>query len=353
MLTELGISRGPAPGVEVRSSTGSYADLVVAGLMAQAGGGQGAAVLSASGAVQSAAGLWARCLGACRSDVPGVDGALLSAVGYDLGIEGESLWAIVAGPGGLELERASTWTPSGSSTNPRLWTYDATFSGPSAFTSRKLPAAAVLHFRYLPSNRQPWRGVAPWQRSPTLSSLAAEVEAALRDESRQPVAAWIPAPTGMKPEAKEDMRASVLDRRRIATFVETQMQGFGGGSGVAPQADYGIKRFRPDPMPGLVGLCKDVPGQVGVVYGIPVVMTTGTGSESIVREAYRRFIATTIAPLARMVGDVLTAALEQPVELDLSPLRSRDVAGIARAVSALVASGMSIDDALVQVGEVE
>ena len=96
--------------------------------MAQAGGGQGAAVLSASGAVQSAAGLWARCLGACRSDVPGVDGALLSAIGYDLGIEGESLWAIVAGPGGLELERASTWTVNGASTNPRAWTYDATFS---------------------------------------------------------------------------------------------------------------------------------------------------------------------------------------------------------------------------------
>ena len=35
------------------------------------------------------------------------------------------------------------------------------------------------------------------------------------------------------------------------------------------------------------------------------------------------------------------------------PLRSRDVAGIARAVSALVSAGMSIEDALAQVGEVE
>ena len=36
----------------------------------------------------------------------------------------------------------------------------------------------MLHVRYLPDCRTPWRGVAPWKRAPTLSKLAAEIEAA-------------------------------------------------------------------------------------------------------------------------------------------------------------------------------
>lgn len=346
----MGLSR-PDPSVEERSSTGSYSDLVVAGLMAQASSAP--PISSASGAVQSAAGLWAQCLGACRSNVPGVDAALLSNIGYDLGIEGESLWAIVAGPSGLELERASTWSVNGASTNPRGWTYDATFSGPSAFTTRLLPAAAVLHFRYLPSNRQPWRGVAPWQRSPTLASLAAEIETALRDEARQPVQAIIPAPTGIKEETADALTVKLTDRRRPLSIVEGMMQSFGAGRMNAPQGDWSVKRLKPDPAATLVSLCKDVPGAVGVLYGVPIVMTTGSGSETIVREAFRRFVTTTISPLAVLIGDVLTEALEQPVELDLTPLRSRDVAGIARAVHVLTQSGMSLDDALEQAGATE
>lgn len=338
---------------ESRSAEG-YSGLVLAGLLAEATGGRSAAVSSTSGAVQSAASLWARCLGACTSTVPGVDAALLANIGYDLGTKGESLFVLDVDPinGSLRMLRAGDWTVYGGDPNPATWRYLATIPAPSGSVTRQVPAGGAAHFLYLPNARLPWTADAPWERAPMLASLAVEVEAALRDEARQPVQALIPAPLGMSEPAKADMRARVLDRRQLATFVETQMSGFGAGRAAAPQADYGIKRFKPDPAAPLVSLCKDVPGQVGVLYGIPVVMTTGTGSETIVREAYRRFIATTIAPLARMVGDVLTAALELPVELDLGPLRSRDVAGIARAVSALVSSGMSIEEALTQVGEV-
>ena len=338
---------------ETRSAaSNSYSGLVIAGLIAEATGGTTAAVSSATGSVQAAAGLWARCLSACRSDVPGVDAPLLAAIGFDLGTKGESLWVLDVDPitAQLRMLRAGDWTVYGSDPNPATWSYLATIPAPSGSVTRRVQPGGAAHFTYLPDSRRPWRGDAPWQRVPTLASLAAEVEAALRDEARQPVQALIPAPQGMNKDTKADLRARVLDRRQIATFMETMAAGFGTGRAAAPQADYSIKRFQPDPKPGLVSLCKEIPAAVGTVYGVPPVLMNGAGSETQTREAYRRFVATAIGPLARLVEGVLTSALEQPVTLDLGALRSWDVAGQARAYHVLREGGMSDADAMDHAG---
>ena len=65
-MIELGISR-VSPATEARSGEHSYTDLVLAGLLAQQGRGAASAEW-ATGAVQSAAGLWARCLSVATSD---------------------------------------------------------------------------------------------------------------------------------------------------------------------------------------------------------------------------------------------------------------------------------------------
>ena len=92
----------------------------------------------------------------------------------------------VDGTGRVTLLRASSWNISGGA-DPRSWIYDVSLSTPTGTTTRLVSADGVLHVRYLPDNRTPWRGVAPWKRSPTLSKLAAEVEAALVREVRLPV----------------------------------------------------------------------------------------------------------------------------------------------------------------------
>ena len=94
-----------------------------------------------------------------------------------------------------------------------------------------------------------------------------------------------------------------------------------------------------------MGLCKDVPGQIGVLYGIPNVLTSGSGSETQTREAFRRFVLTAIEPLALIVSRELTRVFEVPVELDLSELAHADIAGRARAFKALTGAGMSPSDA--------
>lgn len=345
-MLSLGISRG----VEHREQGQTYAGLVLAGLVANARG-RGAAVSAASGAVQAAAGLWARCLAACAVEHPAVTPEVLAAIGYDLGTVGESLWALDVGPSGLRLDRAGDWTIDGETSDPRGWRYLATFSGPSGWQSRKLDAAAVIHFRYLPDGRRPWLGVAPWKRAPMLASLAAEVETALRDEARQPVKTLVPIPQGTKEDDALAIKAAVTDRDEPVRAPETQRAGYGAGPGSAPQQDWGIKSLHVDPQAGLVKLCQDVPAALGTVYGIPPVLSNGAGTETQTREAYRRFVATGIAPIARLVGGALGAALEVPdLELDLRPLRSWDTAGQARAYHVLREGGMSDADAMEHAG---
>ena len=95
----------------------------------------------------------------------------------------------------MALLRASSWNISGGP-DPRSWLYDLSLSGPTGTYTRVVPADGVLHVRYLPDNRTPWRGVAPWKRAPSLSKLTAEVEAALIREVRLPTKIIIPMPQG-------------------------------------------------------------------------------------------------------------------------------------------------------------
>ena len=88
-----------------------------------------------------------------------------------------------------------------------------------------------------------------------------------------------------------------------------------------------------------------IPELRGVLYGIPNVLTSGSGSETQTREAFRRFVLTAIEPLALIVSRDLTRVFEQPIELDLSELAHADIAGRARAFKALVGSGMPPADA--------
>ena len=183
-MIELGVSRVPRA-TEVRSGENSYTDLVLAGLLAQQGRGAAAAEW-ATGAVQSAAGLWARCLSVATSEHEAVNPDVLGAIAWDLGIVGEHVSILqVDGSGRVALLRASSWNISGGP-SPSSWLYDVSLSGPTGTHTRRVTADGVLHVRYLPDNRTPWRGVAPWKRTPTLSKLAAEVEAALVREVRLP-----------------------------------------------------------------------------------------------------------------------------------------------------------------------
>ena len=191
-MIELGISR-TGPATEVRSGENSYTDLVLADCWRVKAGAR-RRLNGRLGPCQSAAGLWARCLSVATSDLEAVSPDVLGGIGWDLAIVGEHVSVVqVDGTGRVALLRASSWNISGGP-DPRSWLYDVSLSGPTGTHTRVVPAAGVVHVRYLPDNRIPWRGVAPWKRAPTLSKLAAEVESALVREARLPTKMIIPMP---------------------------------------------------------------------------------------------------------------------------------------------------------------
>ena len=63
------------------------------------------------------------------------------------------------------------------------------------------------------------------------------------------------------------------------------------------------------------------------------------------REAYREFLFSTVAPLARTVAAELSAKLDTDITLDFAELQAADIAGRARAFSSMVSSGMALDRA--------
>ena len=67
----------------------------------------------------------------------------------------------------------------------------------------------------------------------------------------------------------------------------------------------------------------------------------GTGT----REALRRFLHTTIAPVAQEIQVEAQAKLDAPVELTFEALAATDLAGKARAFGSLVMAGMKPEEA--------
>ena len=275
---------------------------------------------------------------------------MLGAIGFDLGVVGEHVSVLhVDGSGRVALLRASSWNISGSA-DPATWQYNVSLSGPTGTHTRIVPADGVLHVRYLPDNRTPWRGVAPWKRAPTLLKLAAEIEAALVREVRLPTKMIIPLPQGTSDVSKDGLRNQLQNHTYQVAFPGTTAGGHGAGRTSAPLTDWKPYRLKSEPDEALVGLCKDAPGQVGVLYGTPNVLTSGGGSETQTREAFRRFVLPAIEPIALIVAREFTRVFEVPVELGLSQLAHADIAGRARAFKALVGSGMPAADAALFAG---
>ena len=125
-MIELGISQ-PAQTEARASQSESYSDLIVAGLLATAGGGADP-ISSASGAVTAAAGVWARCLAAADVDHPAVSRECLGAIGFDLAMVGEHVSAVQVDAGGVRLVRASSWDVQGYA-DPASWRYRVNLSG--------------------------------------------------------------------------------------------------------------------------------------------------------------------------------------------------------------------------------
>ena len=127
--------------------------------------------------------------------------------------------------------------------------------------------------------------------------------------------------------------------------METTTGGWGDpGRGVPPAKDLTPQRVDASPPAPLVQLHQQSSMEVLAACGVPIEVVAG-GEGSALREAHRRFLFSTIAPLGRIVSQELTDKLETPVALDWAELRASDVVGRARAFQSMVGGGMDVERA--------
>ena len=104
------------------------------------------------------------------------------------------------------------------------------------------------------------------------------------------------------------------------------------------------ERLGPEPTAAEVELFRLSREDVFGVCGCPPALLMDAQGTAL-REAYRQFLFSSVAPLGRMVSAELSAKLDTTVRLDWTELRASDIAGKARAFGTMVTGGMDLDRA--------
>ena len=325
---------------ETRSSA---TDALLAALLARASGNTPATV-TATGALEAAAGLYGRAFAGAQVSGPSTFAAVLRpsvlrTIGRELIRRGEAVFAIGVSEGsGLTLTPAGTWNVEGSAD---AWRYRVDLNGPSRTQTLYLAAASVLHFRYAVDPARPWAGLGPIQFAAIAGRLNAEADDTLASEVGGPMANLIPIPVDGADPTVVGLRADIAKARGKALTVESTTQDWAtsGGQRSATRLDWRAERLGASPPAALVELRSNAEKSVLAACGVPVELAEagdGTGQ----REAWRRFLFGSVAPLAKIVTEELAAKLSPEIGMDFEELRASDLAGRARAYKQLTEAGM-------------
>ena len=331
--------------METRADS-SYTDALIAAITANAGG-QTTAFPTAVGALEAASGLVSRAFAsavvetessaAMRSLTP----ACLALIGRSLIRRGEIVFAIDTSFGEIDLLPCQSHDVDGYP-NPRTWVYRCTFAGPDmTHTLDRTPAGSVVHIMYSRDPETPWRGRGPLQSAGLTGRLAAEVLAALADESSGPRGHLLGIPVDGQDPTVTQLRQDLKNMAGKVALLETGDWGGAAGGGMV---DGKPERIGPEPTAAMVELFKISREDVLSACGInPSLVMDAQGTAQ--REAYRQFLFGTVAPLGRMVAAELSEKLNTPIRLDWEELRASDIAGRARAFGTMVTGGMDLDRA--------
>ena len=339
------------PWTKAESCSAPYTDAVVQAIQAAASG-RTTAQASATAALETASGIVSRSFASAQVRDGGPAGAMLSPamialIGCELIRRGECVLTIEAG----RLVPAASWDVRGGWTEDQ-WNYRLDVFGPSGSATRYLPSAGVVHPRYSTDPARPWCGVGPLASARLSGRLLAEVESALADESSMPRGAVIPIPNAPDDGDEEEgddtlalLRADVARLKGQVVLTETLADGYGEGRQAAPGREWEPRRIGANPPDALVSLRTDAAQAVLAACGVPVEWPMA-GQGTAAREAYRRFLHSTLAPLGELVQAELREKLDAPgLALNFDSLFASDLSGRARAFGSLVQGGMDVTKA--------
>ena len=323
-------------------STGGYEGAILGAFEAQAAG---TPRVQATAALEAASGLVARSLASATVEGPArlaaaVTPAVLAQAGRSLIRQGEQVFEIdVSAGGAVRLLTAGYWDVYGGA-DPLDWTYRTSVYGPSGTTTRHLPAAGVVHLRYLTSPARPWCGIAPLTAAADSGRLSAEVLGALADGEHGPRGNLLPLPVDGEDPTVTELKADLRNLRGRLAFVESTQTMHAGAAGNAPKGDWETRRIGADPPAAEVELLGRAFVEVASACGCPAVLFSERGDGTSRREAFRQFLHSTLQPVAGLIALELTAKLEADVSINLDRLFAADLSGRARAFQSMVGGGM-------------
>ncbi len=324
----------------------SYSDLIVNRLVALASGE--AVSPAATAALEIAAGHWARAFASAtvKPDHPAISPFVLSQIGRGLCRRGESVWDIRVVDGKPRLLEVYDFDVEGG-VDPASWRYRLTLGGPSGSETVNRAADGVVHLRYSCDPSEPWKGISPLGWASLTGELHAAVEQALSDESRFTIGQVLPMPEGRAADEDEAVKIRALKGRLL--LVETTAGG-DGDRAQAPKDDWQQRRLGMNPPAGEIDLRNGTAVSVLMACGIPPSLVTTPADGGAQREALRRFLHVTIEPVARIVSQGLSGALDANLRLGFTALQASDVAGRSRSLKQLVEAGIDLAEARELVG---
>ena len=346
----------PEPSRERRENS-PFTDAVIAGILAASQTSQ-QGDSSALGALETAAGLWARAFASAKISpmnrrTEAITPSILALIGRTLIRRGELVFAIKMIDGELALIPGGTWDVRGPY-NESEWLYRVDLFGASEHSTELIPSAGVVHARYAVDPTRPWIGLAPLHWARLTGTLAANVETRLGEESGAPVGSFIPIPDQQDPAPDEDdddnhdplaqLKLDVRAAKGRQMLVESMMAGWGVGGGGAPRGDFRSERFGSNPPQAVINLMDRSALAVLNACGVPVALATDADGTSQ-RESWRRFVMGSVEPIAKIVAEELSRKLDTDVQFDFGGLWAHDLAGRASAFKGMVAAGMEIDRA--------
>jgi len=313
---------------ELETENRSYSDIVTNALVDAATGAVTDGYVSA---LETAAGQLSRAFAAAEAG--GRDGDLftpwvMAQIGRSLVDCGDAIWYRA----GRRLMRADNYdlAPGGA----------YRFSTPLGEVSA--PAARVLHVRWN-IDINSLRGVGPLTLARNLRTVMARLEGSMADELNAAVGYLLPIPSDGDASTVTQLKEDLANLKGRIAVIETARAGWGQGPQGAPRRDYDLTRMGPNIPDAHVTLFEAARDSVLTACGMPVALI-GVGDGTSQREAWRRYLHGTVAPLGRLVVE---AASQGGMDLTLAwdNLFASDIAGRARAFQSLVGAGMPIPEA--------
>ena len=144
----------------------------------------------------------------------------------------------------------------------------------------------------------------------------------MSDESAGPRGSLLPIPQDPEGDEADEaapgstaaLRAEIASLRGKAALVETTAGGWDEGKDAAPGGDWTPRRIGASPPAPLVSLRDGAALAILAACAVPVELIAG-GDGTSLREAWRRFLHSTVQPVGRIIAVELGRKLDVDVQL--------------------------------------